>query len=55
MRIYFRGFKWFFRKNWYSLYRWKHPAAPYGSNKKSRCLDIGAITVAIDVKDKEGG
>lgn len=41
-----RPIKWFLRKDWYSLYRWKHPF-DYGlsHNATGRVIDIGAITI----------
>lgn len=41
--IAFRPFRWFFYKNWWSVYRWNHPTAFDG--QFFRLIDMGAITI----------
>jgi hypothetical protein len=48
LTIGFRPFNFFFYKNWYSLYRFKHVKEIL--NHKIRLIDIGAITIGWDVK-----
>lgn len=40
-----RPLEWFFRKSWYSIFRWKNPVSFEGNTYKM--VDIGAITIGI--------
>jgi hypothetical protein len=44
-----------FRKNWYSLYRWKNPYETYYNEKYNynRVIDIGFITIGYATKIKK--
>lgn len=57
MRIIFRirPLNFMFRKNWYSLYRWKNPYETYYNEKYNynRVIDIGFITIGYATKIKK--
>lgn len=42
-----RGLAWIFRKDWYSLYRWRNPDTYPMSSDTLRIVDIGAFSVGI--------
>jgi len=37
----------FRRRNWYSIYRWKHPVIASDDTEKARLVDIRAISLGI--------
>lgn len=43
--ILFRPFKWIFRKDWYSLYRWRKTDNYPFSTDTVRLIDIGMLSI----------
>ena len=44
----FRGFKWFFKDDWFSMYKWEDPEAYSRSGRVlQRVIDVGAISIGI--------
>ena len=42
-----RGFSRIFRKDWYSLYRWRNPTTYPMSDDTLQIVDIGAFSIGI--------
>jgi hypothetical protein len=55
MRLIFRvrPIRWMFRKNWYSLHRWKHPLNN-NEGEQVKLIDIGSFTIGY-AKANTGG
>ena len=54
MQIIFRcrPIKWMFKKNWYSLYRWKNPFTYPSDGMIGRVIDAGVFTIGYRKKAK---
>jgi hypothetical protein len=45
-----RGFKYIFKPQWYSLYRWRNLQTYSMQDDKFRLIDIGAVSIGYRIK-----